>query len=154
LYLRSEGYCKALAGHTCIGSTAVLVRLRLSLRQQSVCGRERIGYVALTYHLAPGEVWERQRSESHYTPEAFESEGFIHCTDSLQLLIDVGNRYYTSDRREMVCLVVELDQVAAEVRYEDPEHVYPHIYGPLETGAVVDVRQVQRDDDGLFVAIR
>jgi uncharacterized protein (DUF952 family) len=110
--------------------------------------------VALTYHLAPAEVWERQRLETHYTPEPFEAEGFIHCTDSLQLLVDVGNRYYTNDRREMVCLVIELDKVGAPVRYEDPEHVYPHIYGPLETTAVIDVRSVQRDDEGKFVAIR
>ncbi len=115
---------------------------------------ERTRLVALTYHLTPFGVWDRQKSGTQYTPEPFETEGFIHCTDTLQLLVDVGNRYYTAEPREMVCLVIDLDHVSAPVRYEDPEHVYPHIYGPLETSAVIDVRQVQRDNDGRFVTIR
>ncbi|MEA2585813.1 MAG: hypothetical protein QOF33_3898, partial [Thermomicrobiales bacterium] len=30
---------------------------------------------------------------------------------------------------------------------------YPHIYGPLNVDAVVEVRPVRRDADGTFVAI-
>ena len=97
--------------------------------------------------------WDARRFDAAYTPEPFESEGFIHCTDGESNVVAVGNRYYTGDRREMVCLVIDCDLVAAEIRYEDPGRIYPHIYGPLNTDAVIDVRSVQREADGNFTGI-
>jgi len=61
--------------------------------------------------------------------------------------------YYTGDPREMVCLVIDRDTVAAEIRYEDPERIYPHIYGPLNKDAVIEVRAVRREPDGTFISI-
>jgi uncharacterized protein (DUF952 family) len=37
------------------------------------------------------------------------------------------------------------------VKYEDPAHVFPHVYGPIETAAVRDVRDVRRETDGTFL---
>jgi uncharacterized protein (DUF952 family) len=109
--------------------------------------------VAITFHLTPLEVWTTQRHNADYAPEAFASEGFIHCTDGESNVIDVGNRYYTGDPREMVCLVIDRDAVRAEIRYEDPGHIFPHIYGPLNVDAVQTVRGVDRETDGRFTRI-
>lgn len=109
--------------------------------------------MAITYHLTPDDVWKRQRSAPWYQPEAFQDEGFIHCTDGLDNLIDVGNRYYTAEPRSFVCLVIDLDRVSADVKYEDDARIFPHIYGPLETDAIIDVRPVERTADGHFVAV-
>jgi len=109
--------------------------------------------VTVTFHLTPRLRWDAHRGDTSYTPEPFESEGFIHCTDGEANVVAVGNRYYTGDPREMVCLVIDRDKVAAEIRYEDPERIYPHIYGPLNTDAVVEVRAVRRDPDGTFTSI-
>ena len=109
--------------------------------------------VTVTFHLTPRERWEAHRGDVSYLPEPFESEGFIHCTDGEANVVAVGNRYYTGDPREMVCLVIDRDTVAAEIRYEDPERIYPHIYGPLNTDAVIEVRAVRRDPDGTFTSI-
>lgn len=107
----------------------------------------------LTLHLAPREVWERQASTPEYTPESFVQDGFIHCTDGDDDLIAVGNRYYTGDRRAFVALTIQLDRVAARTVYEDAARIFPHIYGLLETAAVIDVRDVRRGDGGEFLGI-
>ena len=106
-----------------------------------------------TFHLTPQECWLMQCDGGEYTPEPFETEGFIHCTDGEDNVIAVGNRYYTGDPREMVCLVIDSDAVTADIRYEDPARIYPHIYGPLNIDAVRGVRDVVRESDGTFTKL-
>ena len=104
-----------------------------------------------TYHLTPEEVGAGQADA--YRPEAFADESFIHCTDGEANLLAVANRYYQGDKRPYVVLAVDLDRVAAPVRYEDPDRIYPHIYGALNRDAVVEVRRAVRLASGSFAGI-
>jgi uncharacterized protein (DUF952 family) len=106
----------------------------------------------IAYHMVPEEEWEQHRDNEHYTPAAFEGEGFIHCTNGLDELVAVGNRYYTEDRRPYLALVLDVPSIVSPVRYDDPDEVYPHIYGPLNPSAVVGVLRAERDADGTFRA--
>jgi uncharacterized protein (DUF952 family) len=107
----------------------------------------------ITFHLTPVDVWMAQVNGASYEPEAFAREGFIHCTDGEERVIEVGNRYYTGDPRSYCLLSLARAQIKAPVVYEDPEQVYPHIYGQLNTDSVVDIREVVRGEDGTFVGI-
>lgn len=107
----------------------------------------------LTWHLSPEAHWAAHAGKSSYTPERFAEEGFIHCTDGDERLIEVGNRYYTADPRPFLALQVDLDAAGSPAIYEDPEQVYPHIYGELDTAAVRQVRRILRAGDGTFVGI-
>jgi uncharacterized protein (DUF952 family) len=108
---------------------------------------------AVTLHLVPEEIWLAQNEASHYQPDGFASEGFIHCTHGHDVVIEVGNRYYRDDPRPYLVLEVDLERVAAPVVYEDDERCFPHVYGRLERYAVRSVRRVERAPDGTFVAI-
>jgi uncharacterized protein (DUF952 family) len=112
---------------------------------------EKQGHVML--HLAPTDVWEQQRANPSYLPEQFAVDGFIHCTDSVEDVIAVGNRYYQSDPRPYVLLDIYCDRVAAPIVYEDGARIFPHIYGALETSAVARTRTVKRTEDGGFLSI-
>jgi uncharacterized protein (DUF952 family) len=112
---------------------------------------EKEGHV--TFHLTPAEFWEVQKSGTFYTPETFEREGFIHCTDSLDELIAVGNRYYRRDTRPYLALQIDCGRVAAPIVYEDQTRLFPHIYGPLEHDAVTAVLAVRRERSGKFVGL-
>ncbi len=106
----------------------------------------------ITYHLSPVEVWTRQQDAVIYTPEAYAQDGFIHCTDGLDNLLNVGNMFYAGDARDFLVLVVKTDAITSEIRYEDPENTFPHIYGPLNTDAVVGSLRVVRGEDGAFLS--
>ena len=107
----------------------------------------------ITFHLVARDVWEAQRSRDVYEPEAFAADGFVHCTDGEREVIDTANRYYRDDPRSYVVLTLDVEALASEVKYEDPAHIFPHVYGPIETAAVRDVRDVRRDADGTFLSL-
>jgi uncharacterized protein (DUF952 family) len=104
----------------------------------------------LTYHLTPVAVWTAQAAGPCYLPEAFERDGFIHCTDGEAQVLEAGNRYYTGDERDYFLLTIDAGMLTSPMTYEDPARIFPHIYGPLNTEAVVGVRQVERSSDGRF----
>lgn len=105
----------------------------------------------VTYHLVPTPVWESQKSQPDYTPQAYAADGFIHCTDGLEQLLKVANMFYTADTRPFTVLVLAISEITSPVRYDDPDHLFPHIYGPLNTSAVRDTLTVDRTSDGTFV---
>ena len=104
-------------------------------------------------HLTPVKVWERQRAKATYLPEAYDADGFIHCTLGDDLVVAVGNRYYRDDPRPYVVLDIDPVRLNSEVRFEDPDAVYPHIYGPLDTSAVTGLCQIVRDETGTFIRL-
>jgi uncharacterized protein (DUF952 family) len=106
-----------------------------------------------TYHLTPSEHWETQSPVATYEPERFTDEGFIHCTDSIEEVVAVGNRYYQDDKRPYLLLEIGCGAVAAPIVYEDAARIFPHVYGPLEVCAVRRVLEVNRDNGGRFLSI-
>jgi uncharacterized protein (DUF952 family) len=105
----------------------------------------------LTFHLVAREVWEAQRARDVYVPEAFAADGFVHCTDGDDAVIDTANRYYRDDSRAYVVLTIAVDELSSEVKYEDAARIFPHVYGPIDIAAVREVRDVRRDPDGTFL---
>ena len=112
-------------------------------------------------HLLPRRTWEEVRDAGTYLPETFEADGFVHCSSDDDVLLAVANRFYAAVDDELVVLTLDDGRLAAEVRWEAPEPApppgvdpgtrFPHVYGPLELAAVVEVRRLRRDGDGRFV---
>lgn len=107
----------------------------------------------ITYHLAIVEEWTGQKDTESYTPSAFEQDGFIHCTNGLDQLVEVANMFYTNSPEPRTVLVLEVDKIESEVRYDDPDQRFPHIYGVLNPSAVVAELPVRREEDGTFVQL-
>ena len=107
----------------------------------------------VTFHAVPEPVWTAHMGVREYRPERFAEEGFIHCTDGEELVVEVANRYYRDDPRPYLVLDVDLARVQARAIYEDEARQYPHIYGPIAREAVTRVRRVERAADGTFTAI-
>lgn len=108
----------------------------------------------VAYHLVPVPVWEARGDGDRYLPEAYEQDGFIHTTNGLGPLLDVANMFYTGDARPYMVLVLDTAKLTSELRYDDEGQIYPHIYGPLNTDAVIGTLAVERDADGRFAGFR
>ncbi len=106
------------------------------------------------FHLVAAEYYRDCDSTTEYVPAAFEADGFIHCTDGLENVADVANRYYKDDLRMYIVLVIDRGAVRAEIRYDDEAGIYPHIHGPLNRDAIVDILPMLRNGDGAFTTPR
>lgn len=109
-------------------------------------------------HLLPEGVWRDLGPGDRYEPASLAVEGFVHCTGDDMLLLRVANAFYTGETGPMLVLTIDPDRLASEVRWEAPvggdplaAERCPHVYGPLEVDAVVEVRRLDRDPDGVYV---
>ncbi len=107
--------------------------------------------VDVTYHGVPKSYWDTQDVTEPYVPPDFEREGFIHCTDGREGISTVLTQYYKDDAGAWLILSIDKDRIVAPVKYEDPAGIFPHVYGPLNRDAVVDVRPIGRAPDGTFL---
>lgn len=97
-------------------------------------------------HLTEPALWEAALAAGAYEGstrgKTLADEGFIHCSLPEQLDA-VGAFVYGDYDGPLVVLVIDDALVDAPIMYEAPEpgaERYPHLYGPLPVGAVVEVR--------------
>jgi uncharacterized protein (DUF952 family) len=101
-----------------------------------------------TLHFTPADYFSQ-----YDLPPRFAEEGFIHTTEGADNLAAVGNRYYKDDPGDYLVLYIDKALVKSLVRYDDPDEIYPHIYGPLNRDAIVAVRSAPRTPDGSFLPV-
>jgi uncharacterized protein (DUF952 family) len=102
-------------------------------------------------HICRRNDWDEGQTGGKYQALSLGNEGFIHCSRPEQVLT-VINRFY-QDVPDLILLWIDPDLVAAEIRWEAADgEIFPHLYGPLNTHAVVAVREVFPDPDGVYRA--
>jgi uncharacterized protein (DUF952 family) len=107
------------------------------------------------YHLAPAQRWAEWPDTKPYLPAEYDADGFIHCTKGDALMLRVANHHYRATAGAFVLVVLDTDLLTSDLRWEAPKDnlalLFPHIYGPINHEAVVEVRAVLRAADGIFV---
>jgi glutathione S-transferase len=106
------------------------------------------------YHLATPQEWAAARASGDFRfstrDRSLEAEGFIHCSRWEQLP-GVLERFYTG-AGPLLLLVVDEDRLTAPWRDDEiaPGVFFPHVYGPVDLDAVVEVRPVEPQPDGSY----
>jgi uncharacterized protein (DUF952 family) len=108
--------------------------------------------VAVTYHLVPAEIWARADPMVPYEAASLVDEGFVHCTDGADELVATAERHLRDDPRPYVVLTIDLAKVGSPWRYDVPGSPYPHVYGPIDREAVLQVTPIARGPGGEFLA--
>ena len=112
-------------------------------------------------HIVGRREWEEAVRCGRYAPESLGDEGFIHCSTRAQI-VDTANRFYRG-RRGLVILWIDQEKLEASVKFEAPKSAhaelahdaraderFPHLYGPLNLDAVVEVIEFPCGADGSF----
>ena len=99
------------------------------------------------YHLVPKAAWEAAPPGPFRVP-SLESEGFIHCSNREQVARS-ANKFY-ADELEMLVLAIDPARLSSELRDEEgrPGELFPHIYGPIDRKAIIEVMELARGPDG------
>jgi uncharacterized protein (DUF952 family) len=102
------------------------------------------------YHLVTPSIWH-VAGTGPYRAESLATEGFIHCSNEDQVA-RVANLFY-ANCTELFVLCVDADRMSHELRDEEAANgeCFPHVYGPIERHAIVDVRPLKRDTAGRWV---
>jgi uncharacterized protein (DUF952 family) len=102
-------------------------------------------------HITTRDAWLAAQDAGLYRANSLETEGFIHCSLPQQV-VAVADGYYPG-REGLVLLVIDPERLDAPVRFEDCYETgqdFPHIYGPLNLDAVIDVLPFPPGPDGTF----
>lgn len=101
------------------------------------------------FHIATEADWRRTLATGTYTTStvgrSLEEEGFIHASrrDQVQGVFD---RYYRDAGERLVLLTIDPERLTeADVRVEPVgQDAYPHVYGPINCTAVIEVTPLDR----------
>jgi len=104
----------------------------------------------MIFHITNHDAWQQALTTGIYTADSLETEGFIHCS-TVEQVIQTANRFYAG-QIGLVLLVIDNDKLEAELIYEEsePGQFFPHLYGSLNLGAVIQVLDFPPDPDGSF----
>ncbi len=96
----------------------------------------------IVFHLAFAADWDEARRAGAYRMSTrgrtLDEEGFVHCSRADQVATVAANYY--AGATDLVLLHVDTDRLTSEVRVERVgEDEYPHVYGPIDVDAVVEV---------------
>ena len=106
----------------------------------------------IIFHMLPAAVWQAQPADDPYRADTLVTEGFIHCTGEPERLVMVGNAFYRQIPGPFLILCVETERLTATVRWEAADgHRFPHVYGPIDRAAIVDVIAFPRNPNGDFL---
>ena len=99
------------------------------------------------FHLTTPEVWSATQETGGWTTSTrgrtLEQEGFVHCSQAHQ--VEGVRAFWFADLDEVVLLEIETDLLTSPWRSEQlpgADQPYPHVYGPVDLAAVVDVRRL------------
>ena len=97
----------------------------------------------IIYHITTRSEWEAARQQSFYEAASLRPEGFMHCSEAAQVP-GVLQRYFAG-REDLVKLVIDTEKLHAPLQYDYAPSIqenFPHIYGPLNLDAVVEVEMI------------
>jgi uncharacterized protein (DUF952 family) len=105
-------------------------------------------------HLCPTDDWSAAESRGELEPESLTSAGFIHLSTPEQVHLP-ANRLFRG-REDLVLLHIDASRLESPIRWElgvptDPESMlFPHLYGALPVGAVINITSYRPSADGTF----
>jgi uncharacterized protein (DUF952 family) len=94
------------------------------------------------FHITTRSSWEiALTAGTGFEAASLATEGFIHCSTSEQA-VWVANQRFRGFTEPLILLRIDTDFLTSELRWEFSEAgraAFPHIYGPIDLKAVVDV---------------
>ncbi|WP_280215959.1 DUF952 domain-containing protein [Nocardia cyriacigeorgica] len=108
-------------------------------------------------HLCTATEWRAAETMGERRPPSLDREGFVHLSTPQQVHLP-ANRLF-GGRHDMVLLRLDPARLGSPVRWEqgvpsdDPEMLFPHLYGPLPAAAVIAVEDYRPGADGMFARL-
>ncbi len=111
-------------------------------------------------HITSRRLWDEARRAGQYASPGLPTDGFIHCSTVSQV-VPVAGRFYRG-QTGLVLLVVDPARLSSTLKWEPSAEgapppgvpaadLFPHVYGPINLDAVVQVLDFEPAPSGEFV---
>lgn len=102
------------------------------------------------FHITNQIDWEQAQNDGSYRADSLASEGFIHCSERYQVA-ETLNRIFHG-QTGLIVLEIDPANLRSPLLYEESYQGqrFPHIYGPLNLDAVIQVHPLSPDLQGSF----
>jgi ribosomal-protein-serine acetyltransferase len=117
-----------------------------------------VWYRHMIYHITTENEWNLAQRTDEYRAVSLAAQGFIHMSD-LQQVTKVANAVYAA-QSDLVLLCIDPKRLRMPVKYEPPDtnipaahyegELFPHLYGALNTDAVISAMDFPPAMDGTF----
>ena len=108
----------------------------------------------MIYHIALESDWDAALDAGEYRTSTLgrtlEDEGFIHASTAAQVR-DVADAHYAGIREQLVLLTIDERRLTVPLQWDavpGSAEPFPHLYGPLDVGAVVLATPLLRNGQG------
>ena len=94
----------------------------------------------IIFHVTTSNEWNIAKQKGFYEHPSLKDEGFIHCSQDNQVA-GVLERYFAG-QKDLIKLVIDTDKLTSKFVFDwSPSlaDTFPHVYGPINTEAVIDV---------------
>ncbi len=109
-------------------------------------------------HVTTRKAWIDATRLGQYSAPSLQSEGYIHASTIRQVL-PVASKFYKGETG-LVLFEIDPKRLTSEVKWEPPAggpppgvpegEVFPHIYGPINLDAIVQVLDFEPGENGEF----
>jgi uncharacterized protein (DUF952 family) len=111
------------------------------------------------FHITTRSAWRDSEQKGQYVAPSLSTEGFIH-NSTLSQVLPVAEKFYRG-QTGLVLLVIDPARLTSILKWEPPSdgtpppgvpagEAFPHIYGPINLEAVLEVLDFQADSSGRF----
>jgi uncharacterized protein (DUF952 family) len=97
----------------------------------------------IIYHVTTAADWKAAQEKGFYDHPSLIAEGFIHCSQEHQVA-GVLERYFTG-KTDLVKLVIDTNKLTSKFVFDwspSTADTFPHVYGTINTDAVVDIVEI------------
>jgi uncharacterized protein (DUF952 family) len=94
----------------------------------------------IIYHVTTAADWKAAQQKGFYDHPSLTAEGFIHCSQEHQVA-GVLERYFAG-KTDLLKLVIDTDKLTSKFVFDwspSTADTFPHVYGTINTDAIVDV---------------
>ena len=99
--------------------------------------------MSIIYHITTQQEWNAAKPSGSYSATSLKDEGFIHCSEDRQIA-GVLQRFFKG-KINLLKLSIDTTKLKHQLIYEWSPSIadtFPHIYGPINTDAVIAVEDI------------
>ncbi len=101
----------------------------------------------IIYHITSPAIWNTGKKQNGFTAPSLDTVGYIHCCEKEQIAFVLENWFIDQSGLELIAIETEkLDSKIVFENLEGGETLFPHVYGPINLSAIVNIEVIKKEN--------